>query len=141
MISKRTIYFLLLPIILGAGLFSRTEMIDSTSIYGTYGGDTLWTVMVYFVLRLLFPNFSPAQTCIASIAYSFLTELSQMLKYDFLLQLRSTRLGALILGHGFLWSDLACYLLGAMIAFGVDLILMKSNLLLNQDSEISVEHH
>jgi len=38
---------------------------------------------------------------------------------------RATRLGALDLGYGFLWSDLVCYLVGAVGAAILDTVIRK----------------
>ena len=45
-------------------------------------------------------------------------EFSQLLSYEWLMQLRSTRMGALVLGQGFLWSDIVAYTAGVLL-FGI----------------------
>jgi hypothetical protein len=40
--------------------------------------------------------------------------------------IRNTRPGALVLGYGFLWSDLACYVAGVAIAAGVEAAARRS---------------
>jgi hypothetical protein len=49
-------------------------------------------------------------------AVCLLVEVSQLSSADWLVGLRSTRLGALVLGRGFVWSDLLCYAAGALSA-------------------------
>jgi hypothetical protein len=48
----------------------------------------------------------------AALAISFAVEVSQLHHVPWLDALRSTRLGALALGQGFLRSDLLCYTVG-----------------------------
>ena len=51
----------------------------------------------------------------AALAVSFLIELSQLWHPPFLEALRATTIGGLVLGYGFLRSDLVCYTVGACI--------------------------
>jgi hypothetical protein len=52
-----------------------------------------------------------------SLGLSFLVEISQLYHAPWTDSIRQTTLGGLVLGFGFLWSDLACYSVG--IAVGV----------------------
>jgi hypothetical protein len=58
-------------------------------------------------------------------AFSFLIELSQLYHTPWLDTLRHTRMGALGIGQGFLWSDLACYAVGVLCGAGLDLVLLR----------------
>ena len=59
-------------------------------------------------------------SCKAALRRSFLyggnlIETLQLWHPPFLEALRATTLGGLVLGYGFLWSDLVCYTVGACI--------------------------
>ena len=63
--------------------------------------------------------------CLA-MAFSVVIELSQLYHAPWIDSIRHTTLGGLILGFGFLWSDLACYAVGvglgaAIETFGLEL--------------------
>ena len=58
------------------------------------------------------------------MAFSVAIELSQLYHAPWIDSIRQTTLGGLILGFGFLWSDLACYAAGV----GVGIILERSDL-------------
>ena len=47
-------------------------------------------------------------------------EVSQLYQAPWINALRATRIGALALGQGFLWSDVVCYALGVTLAVAVD---------------------
>ena len=47
-----------------------------------------------------------------AMAFAVAIELSQLYHAPWIDSIRRTTLGGLILGFGFLWSDLACYALG-----------------------------
>ncbi|WP_373330910.1 ribosomal maturation YjgA family protein [Salmonirosea aquatica] len=52
-------------------------------------------------------------------------ELSQLYQADWINTLRSTRLGGLVLGFGFLWSDLVCYFVGTLLGVGLEYVFLK----------------
>ena len=57
-----------------------------------------------------------------ALAFSVAVELSQLYHAPWIDSIRHTTIGGLILGFGFLWSDLACYALGVVLGVLVDVI-------------------
>lgn len=80
-------------------------------------GDALWALMVYFMAAFLLRRSKIRWVALGAVLFSYAIEFSQMYHAPWLDGLRKTRLGGLILGYGFLWSDLVAYTLG--IGFGV----------------------
>lgn len=126
---NRPVFFILTLVIIPIGLFSRSGIIDRNSFLGTYSGDTLWATMVYLVFATCFAKSRIRTIAILSGIFSISIELSQLLKFDWLVTLRSYKLGGLILGYGFLWSDLLCYVMGIALGAGIDSIIhtLKKN--------------
>lgn len=62
----------------------------------------------------------------AALAVSYLAEISQLFSNPFLSATRSTVIGGLILGYGFLWSDILCYTVGAFICFATEMFINKT---------------
>lgn len=99
-----------------------------------YAGDTLWALMVYWLCCAAGRGFAgrfPArclrwQVMLAALLFAFAIEFSQLSQALWLQSLRATRLGALVLGHGFLLSDLVCYTVGIVIGAGLDRYLITS---------------
>ena len=85
-----------------------------------YSGDALWGLMIYFLLTTIANNLSILKAVILSLLICFIVEFSQMYHAPWIDHLRSNSLGALVLGQGFLWSDLICYSVGVLIGFSVD---------------------
>jgi glycopeptide antibiotics resistance protein len=83
-------------------------------------GDTLWAMMVYFGFRFLLVDKRPSYSFWLSILFSYGIELSQLYQAEWVNLLRSTTLGALVLGRGFLMVDLVRYTVGILIAASVD---------------------
>lgn len=98
--------------VLVLGLTSRQEAIPVPEWFRAYGGDTLWALLVYLGIGLLFPRLSVEKTAGAALLFAYGIELSQLYRAPWIDALRRTRLGGLVLGFGFLWSDLVCYSLG-----------------------------
>jgi len=86
----------------------------------TFFGDTLYAVMIYFGLRMLFVNFNIQKTAILALLFCFTIEFLQLYDAEWMLEIRRTSLGHYALGQGFLLSDLGYYTLGVIISFWMD---------------------
>ncbi len=63
---------------------------------------------------------SPIKIGIGALSFAYLIEVSQLYQANWIVAIRNTTLGSLVLGHGFLWSDLVCYTVGIGLAFLLD---------------------
>ncbi len=89
-------------------------------------GDMLWAMMVYFGFRFLLIQKGVFIALGLSFLFSFGIEFSQLYQADWINQLRATRLGALVLGHGYLTVDLIRYSAGIILAAALDKMTNKS---------------
>lgn len=80
-----------------------------------YLGDILWALMVFLGIGLIFNKASTKYVTLGALTFSFLIEFSQLYHAPWIENLRHTGIGGLILGYGFLWSDLICYAAGILI--------------------------
>lgn len=125
--SRNRIHYLFFIILtIGVGLFSRSRFIPDL-IY-PYLGDLLYCLMYYFIMGFLFPKMKAVNVLLYCIAICFVIEISQLIKVDWLNEIRSTTLGKLTLGSGFLWSDLVSYSLGGLLGFGFENYILKNKL-------------
>ncbi len=120
--NNRFSYFIIIVSVIMLGILSR-------KIEGipTFFGDTLYAVMVYFGMRMLFINNSFAKTITLALIFCFGIEFLQLYRAEWMLAIRRTTLGHYALGQGFLWSDLGYYTLGIVIAFLIDFNFIKRN--------------
>ena len=107
--NKRWIYLAITSAIIVLGLASRKHGDILPEFIAEYSGDTLWAAMVYCGIRFLFPSLC-----------SYCIEISQLYQADWANTVRNTTLGALIFGHGFLWSDMICYTVGVSLSAVID---------------------
>ncbi|MCC3160250.1 DUF2809 domain-containing protein [Hymenobacter sp. 15J16-1T3B] len=102
------------------GLASRRFQAGLPSWVGLYAGDGLWALLVFGLVGLGWPRGPLRRRAGLAAAWALATELSQLWQAPWLQALRATRLGALVLGRGFLWSDLGCYAAGILLGCALD---------------------
>ena len=111
---NRIVYGSLTISVLLLGLASR-RFLGEIPFIKTYVGDVLWALMVFFGLAFTFNRWSTRAVALAALLFSFGIEVSQLYHAPWLDSLRTTRLGGLVLGFSFVWTDLLCYSVGVII--------------------------
>ncbi len=121
---SRFVYALLLFAVILLGLASRAHSMQPylPRFIAEYAGDTLWALLVFLGFGFLWPQLAPWRVAAMACAFSILIELSQLYHAPWIDTLRHTRLGGLILGFGFLWSDLVCYMAGVAVGVGAEVL-------------------
>ncbi|PQA59503.1 ribosomal maturation YjgA family protein [Siphonobacter curvatus] len=108
--SNRATYAALLFITISLGLIGRRLAFVPLAV-----GDALWAVAVFWVLHLLNPQAKTSRLALFALLISYAIEFSQLWQASWLVKLRSTLPGKLLLGQGFLYSDLIAYSLGISV--------------------------
>lgn len=111
---NRILYFILIIITILLGLSSRKFGPTLPAFVRDYAGDTLWALMIFLGMGFLIPKISTGKAMSAALVFSYAIEFSQLYQADWITALRHTVPGGLILGFGFLWSDLVCYTIGIL---------------------------
>ena len=114
---NRLIYLSFIFIVTGLGLASRRYPEILPKFIAAYAGDTLWALLVFLLIGFIFPTLNLVKVAVIAVIFSFAIELSQLYQAPWINDIRQNNLAALVLGRGFLWSDLVCYSVG--IATGV----------------------
>jgi glycopeptide antibiotics resistance protein len=122
---RRLIYLLALVIVVVLGLASRHFQDQLPAIIGQYAGDTLWAVMVFLLCSFLAPRTRGTMRAALALAIAVSVELSQLIHTPVLDELRSTTLGHLVLGRGFVATDLICYALGVALGLVLDCLVSR----------------
>lgn len=76
--------------------------------------------MIFFIIGFLFPKFSSLKVALFCLATCYMIELSQLYQAEWINEIRRTRLGGLVLGYGFLWSDIISYTAGVAVGLALD---------------------
>ena len=95
------------------------------SVVSEYGGDVLYTTNIVLFFGWIFIDRKSILLTVYSILLSYVIEVFQLYHSPFIDELRRTLFGKLILGSGFLWSDMLCYTIGGLIGYTI-LIGLKS---------------
>ena len=119
--NVRLYYFISILLILILGILSR-----KISGIPLFIGDILYAVLIYFGLRFLFIHFKTYKIFLLSLLFCFSIEILQLVQIDWLIAIRKTTLGHYVLGVGFLWLDLLCYIIGTLLAFLIDWKFIKT---------------
>lgn len=115
--------FTILVIILG--LSSRKFAFALPTLLNDYLGDALWALMIFIGFGFLFPKIETKKLAFISLMFCYGIEVSQLYHAEWIDSIRATTLGGLVLGYGFLRSDLVAYTIGVGIGFLFELILRK----------------
>ena len=100
------------------GLFSRTKYLPYPDFM--WVGDVFYGLLIFFIIGFLYPDRSKFGVGLAAFILCCLIEFSQLYQADWIVLLRETKMGALILGHSFLWSDLLAYAGGVLLGIGIE---------------------
>lgn len=122
---SRLVYALLFALVITLGLASRAKPVQPylPQFINDYAGDTLWALMAFLGIGFLWPKLSTGWVAAFAFGFALLIEGSQLSRAPWLEALRHTRFGGLVLGYGFLWSDLVCYAAGVVIGAGLEWLL------------------
>lgn len=123
---NRLTYFISIILVILLGLASRHFSEFLPGWINLYLGDILWAVMVFLMTGFLFRRKSTLWVAAAAIIFSYFIETSQIYHSPWLDNLRRTSIGGLILGFGFLWSDLVSYSVGVVLAVSLEKKLLMS---------------
>lgn len=121
--NERLNYFISILLILILGILSR-----KISGIPLFFGDVLYAVLIYFGFRSIFIDFKKATSLLLSLLFCFSIEILQLVQIDWLIAIRKTTLGHYILGEGFLWIDLLCYVVGTLMAYYLDKLFLSSRI-------------
>ncbi|KAF2334984.1 ribosomal maturation YjgA family protein [Flavobacterium daemonense] len=118
--KSRLRYFILFLLIIFLGIISR-----KISFVPLWIGDFLYSIMIYALIRILFPNKKAIQIAILSLLICYSIEFLQLYQAEWIIELRKTLFGRYVLGQGFLWSDMLAYTTGILFIFFIEKIILK----------------
>lgn len=122
---NRLLYFGMTLTVVLLGLGSRWYSAFLPKLVNPYIGDLLWALMLFLLICTILNRRSPKQIALAAIIFSFSIEVSQLYHASWIDEIRRTTLGGLVLGFGFLWSDLLSYTLGVTTGYFIDKQILK----------------
>jgi len=120
---NRLLYAIFTIIVIILGLSSRKFAFALPELLNDYLGDALWALMIFIGFGFLFPKIETKRLAFISLIFCYGIEMSQLYHAEWIDNIRATTLGGLVLGYGFLWSDLVAYTIGVGVGFLFEFIL------------------
>ena len=119
----RQIFLIIIVIIFGLASRSFGKLLPAW--LAAYSGDILWGLMVYFIVGFLLSKQKIEYVALIAFVFSTSIEISQLYHAPWIDAIRSNRLGGLLLGYGFLWSDIVCYAFGIMVGVVIERMIYR----------------
>ncbi|KWW50392.1 hypothetical protein AWW69_15405 [Bacillus cereus] len=122
---NRLLYATFTIIVINLRLSSRKFAFALPELLNDYLGDALWALMIFIGFGFLFPKIETKKLAFISLIFCYGIEMSQLYHAEWIDNIRATTLGGLVLGYGFLWSDLVAYKIGVGVGLIVEFILQR----------------
>ncbi|TCO79483.1 ribosomal maturation YjgA family protein [Marinisporobacter balticus] len=119
---SRMAYSIFIIIVISLGIASRYFSVYLARWIAKYAGDVLWGLMVFLWVGFSLKDRSTRFVGRIALIFSFFIEITQLYHAPWIDSIRKTFIGGLVLGFGFLWSDLICYTVGIGIGVLVEKI-------------------
>ena len=126
MIRARLCFAVAAMIAIALGLATRMAPGAFPEAIARYGGDVLWASTAALLAGVLLPGARASWRSAGAFAFAVAIECGQLYHAPWIDSIRATTPGALVLGSGFLWSDLACYAAGVGIVAVVESVLRRT---------------
>ncbi|AIW84862.1 DUF2809 domain-containing protein [Bacillus sp. TH22] len=122
---NRLLYAVFTIVVIILGLSSRKFAFALPDLLNGYLGDALWALMIFIGFGFLFPKIETRKLAFISLIFCYGIEISQLYHAEWIDSIRATTLGGLVLGYGFLWSDLVAYTIGVGVGMLGEFMLRK----------------
>ncbi|MBK5432463.1 ribosomal maturation YjgA family protein [Bacillus mycoides] len=122
---NRLLYVMFTIVVIILGLSSRKFAFVLPDLLNDYLGDALWALMIFTGFGFLFPKIETRKLAFISLIFCYGIEISQLYHAEWIDSIRATTLGGLVLGYGFLWSDLVAYTIGVGVGMLGEFMLRK----------------
>jgi hypothetical protein len=122
---NRLLYAVFTIVVIILGLSSRKFAFALPDLLNDYLGDALWALMIFVGFGFFFPKIETKKLAFISLIFCYGIEISQLYHAEWIDSIRATTLGGLVLGYGFLWSDLVAYTIGVGVGMLGEFVLRK----------------
>lgn len=119
--KMRLFYVILSFFLIIVGLLSRRVSAIPAEV-----GDALWAMLLFCLFRCLGFGSSTRSVALLTLVTAYAVEFMQLIRWPWLVRLRSTTIGHLVLGSDFSAPDLVAYSLGVLIIYSLDCLLFKN---------------
>jgi len=115
--NKKALYLIICCVTILTGLLVRLKKAWFPDVINLYLGDILYAFMMFYIVSFIAVHKNKYTRAYIALFICFSIEFLQLYHAEWIVAVRQTLLGKLILGSGFLWSDLLAYIIGVVAAF------------------------
>ncbi|PZR15112.1 MAG: DUF2809 domain-containing protein [Flavobacterium psychrophilum] len=115
--NKRFIFLIVSFLTIVTGLFDRLKKQWFPDIVNLYLGDILYAFMMFYIVSFCVPYKNKKARAVTALLICYCIEALQLYQAEWIIAIRHTIPGKLVLGSGFLWSDILAYTIGITAAF------------------------
>lgn len=123
--GKRWLYAVLVLLTIPLGLATRWKQQYFPVLINEYGGDVFAATCIFFGCRFLCVRWPLWKVALLGYLVSVLIEVQQLYQAPWAVKFRHITVVGILLGHGFLWSDIVCYAVGILIGTLISAILER----------------
>jgi hypothetical protein len=127
LLSNRSAFGGLIALTIPLGLASRADGLAMPGLVREFGGDVLSATCIFFGVAFCVTRWPVVRQGLLAFAICVLIELQQLIKWSWLVRLREDTPLDILLGHGFLWSDIASYAVGVILGVLVGSAVVRSS--------------
>jgi len=121
----RILYAFAAAVVICLGLLWRSPFLGLPAFVSKYGGDALWSLLVFLCIRICLPQRPHWIPSLIAFTIACAVEFSQLYHSTWIDSIRSTLAGRLILGSTFNWPDIPAYALGNLLGFIPDRVIQR----------------
>jgi hypothetical protein len=121
--NKRWLYAVLIIVTIPLGLATRWQQQYFPYLIDKYGGDVFAATCIFFGCRFWCVKWSLLKVACLSYFISVLIEVQQLYQAPWAIKFRNITIVGILLGHGFLWSDMVCYAVGTLAGWLIGAVL------------------
>ena len=117
-------------VVIGLGLWSRSDAAGLPWVVAKYAGDALWGLVVFLGVGFLLSRRSARVVAALATAFACAVEFSQLYHAPWLDAIRGTLFGGLVLGtpaSAFAWADIVAYMVGITVGIASDRCLSRKS--------------
>jgi hypothetical protein len=115
--SRRITFLIVSFVTIATGLFVRLKKQWFPDIVNLYLGDILYAFMMFYIVSFFAAGKSRIIRAVSALVICYCIEALQLYQAEWITAIRQTIPGKLVLGSGFLWSDILAYTIGVAMAF------------------------
>ena len=114
--------FAAVAVTIATGLVSRHFFAGNPAWLAKYPGDALWALMAFFGWGFFVPLAATLRVAALALVTCFGVEVLKLYQAPWIVAVRHSTLGYLVLGHAFSWENFVAYTVGVVAGVAIEVL-------------------